>query len=98
LLLNDYPIGASAPRALSGPEHAWTKIALVTRAFLDLIGEYVESQRQFTVEWCLGRQAVQFDNVVLNQSQPLDIASHVGRLQPTLRFSADILPRLSLSS
>jgi hypothetical protein len=63
---------------------------------------YLVSERQqpwgyFAVA-CLGSQAAQFNDLVLNQAQPLNVANHEGRFQPTLRFSADILPRFSFSS
>jgi hypothetical protein len=46
---------------------------------LDLISQRVKSKGYFAVEW-VGSQAAQFNNLVLNQGQPLDVANHEGRL------------------
>jgi hypothetical protein len=51
----------------------------LARSVLDLIGKRVESRGYFAVE-CLGSQATQFDNLVLDQGQPLDVAAHDRRL------------------
>jgi hypothetical protein len=46
---------------------------------LDLIGKRVEPRGYFEVKYP-GSQAAQFYNLILNQGQPLDVASHEGRL------------------
>jgi hypothetical protein len=48
----------------------------LTRSVLDLIGKRGKSRSHFAVE-CLGSQAAQFDDLVLNHGQPLDVASHL---------------------
>jgi hypothetical protein len=47
----------------------------LTRSVLDLVGKREKSRGHFAVE-CLGSQAAQFDDLVLNHGQPLDVANH----------------------
>jgi hypothetical protein len=48
----------------------------LARPVLDLIGKREKSRGHFAVER-LGSQAAQFDDLVLNQGQPLDVANHL---------------------